>query len=917
MIDLPLLPPIASDFLLIMQSSDSYGTSWFSQLLRKAGFRDTQDIALPFYSNLTVWAPTDEAFMAMNQEDLTRLESPIFYRHAAEFVLNHISAPALSRQEWASRAPGNITMLNGVTYELKTTFEEPRIYGSASNQGRSYFGDVIALDGYVHMIDSVITPTAVSFSLYDHCNEDPDFSSLVRSLQEVDIVDIVDRDLPLTLLAPNDKAFERIGPTGLELQDILRNHLFRGLWFLDLLGNGTEITSVNDVTHMVEVFGDKTYVGGAYIYQADILGRNGVLHQIDRVIGVEYDTIPPTITPAPSDLSAEPTTYPTVPAVPSINPTSVTDNIVVCVDGFETPGCNANALSDPLLVFQNPISGPQSSCSTDGDLTTCPVDMNVFIFGEEAYPTYLDAAISCPLDSVSQSDFIQKTKDPEACDCQITSYYGFEPPEQTPGQGPNRPYDGQGAVFDDCQCLLCPPGSVARFAASCARETLWSCKSWNCEGICDEEPDFIVTSPTVAPEEPFVPNDPLECLEGYDIDGKCTANALSDPVIVFDSDQSSSCLVKRTGQEPTISCPFSMDLFILGDDDDANQGPVYIAANITCPLLIVKETGFRSATKVPNLCSTKISIESSQIETADEARQLQESGSETDHCVWHVCPVETLSLAAVTCRDELVPGIRGFSCNGVANGPLDYLPEPATEENPDPATALVFRDPLSEAEKSKTVSLDNTTVSWKNDMVVAEVTDGQDLEYYISSQFKCNYDNEIETDQDFFDYTRTYGNCGCTISVLDPDVSDERAMENCICHTCHNAQDLFQYATSFALRCESALVPGCNSISCDGSCNGVLFFFPSPSPTISPSLGPTTTESSKPSLASSQPTTAQPTPQPTPAQNIFNPTPGNSEPSEDDSGNDDDDAGVMSATQNLSIVAASGLVALSLVISTS
>ena len=86
---------------------------------------------------------------------------------------------------------------------------------------------------------------------------------------------------------------------------------------------------------------------------------------------------------------------------------------------------------------------------------------------------------------------------------------------------------------------------------------------------------------------------------------------------------------------------------------------------------------------------------------------------------------------------------------------------------------------------------------------------------------------------------------------------------------------------------------------------------------MSPSLGPTTAVSSEPSLASLQPTPAQPTPQPTPAQNIFNPTPGNSEPSEDDSGNDDDDAGVMSATQNLSIVVASGLVALSLVISTS
>jgi hypothetical protein len=175
----------------------------------------------------------------------------------------------------------------------------------------------------VHTIDSVLTPTAVSRSVYDQSNTNPDFSLLVKNIDFVDLTDMVDRDIPLTMLAPDNKAFRRIIFSTLEGGDLIRQHIFRGLLFHDVLANMTEITSVSGVTHAIEAYGpnkETIWVGGAYIYEHDILARNGVLHYIDRVIGYEYPTIPPTSSPAPT-ITAEPTQDlpPTVAPVPRAN----------------------------------------------------------------------------------------------------------------------------------------------------------------------------------------------------------------------------------------------------------------------------------------------------------------------------------------------------------------------------------------------------------------------------------------------------------------------------------------------------------------------------------------------------------------------------------------------------------------------
>jgi hypothetical protein len=118
-------------------------------------FRQTllssEDISLMFNTTLTHFCPTEEAFGYFNNLDFNRLLEPIWVRHAQEFLFNHLSAGARTRQELVDAAPSYITMLNGQTYELRKSGPRPRIK-NGSEQARSEFGDLIAMDGYAKRV---------------------------------------------------------------------------------------------------------------------------------------------------------------------------------------------------------------------------------------------------------------------------------------------------------------------------------------------------------------------------------------------------------------------------------------------------------------------------------------------------------------------------------------------------------------------------------------------------------------------------------------------------------------------------------------------------------------------------------------------------------------------------------------------
>ena len=143
--DFPLFPPFISDIVEFTYISTSWDTRDCVKFFRQS-LLSSEDISSMFQTTLTHFCPTREAFAYFNNEDFQRLLEPIWVRHATEFLFNHISAGAKTRQDLVNEAPSSITMLNGETYELGKSGDEFLIK-NGNDQGRSQFGDLIALDG--------------------------------------------------------------------------------------------------------------------------------------------------------------------------------------------------------------------------------------------------------------------------------------------------------------------------------------------------------------------------------------------------------------------------------------------------------------------------------------------------------------------------------------------------------------------------------------------------------------------------------------------------------------------------------------------------------------------------------------------------------------------------------------------------
>lgn len=169
---------------------------------------------------------------------------------------------------------------------------------------------MIALDGYLHTIDTVITPIAVSHSIYDRIQFYDDTSILKTNIDFVELTDYIATDSPLTMLAPDNDAFRRVEFDTIDGAPIIKRHIMSGLLFCDVLANRTQVITVEGVVLDVEVRDDESlWVGGAKVYNCDVLAHNGVIHLVDRVIGIDFDSPEPTISPAPT-FSPAPTKSP-------------------------------------------------------------------------------------------------------------------------------------------------------------------------------------------------------------------------------------------------------------------------------------------------------------------------------------------------------------------------------------------------------------------------------------------------------------------------------------------------------------------------------------------------------------------------------------------------------------------------------
>jgi transforming growth factor-beta-induced protein len=197
--------------------------------VQAAGLVDTLKGPGPF----TVFAPTDDAFARLPAgtveslllpENLVALQNILLYHVAPGKVTSDVVV-TLSTAETAAGIPVRIQVIDGKVY---------------INDAQVIITDIIASNGVIHVIDSVLLPPK---DIVDTAVADGRFTTLVAAVQAAGLVDTLKGPGPFTVFAPTDDAFARLPAGTVEslllpenqaaLQNILLYHVAEGFIFAD------------------------------------------------------------------------------------------------------------------------------------------------------------------------------------------------------------------------------------------------------------------------------------------------------------------------------------------------------------------------------------------------------------------------------------------------------------------------------------------------------------------------------------------------------------------------------------------------------------------------------------------------------------------------------------------------------------
>lgn len=265
---------------------------------------DTLQSAGPF----TVFAPTNDAFVNFLEANNLTKEELLASENLADILTYHVLSGNVSSTaavEVAQSDSSIINMVNGDSIALSYVNETLSV-----NTSTVIIADVSASNGVIHAIDKVLVPPTPSASNADvACSatnetplktlaqiaiDDANFSTLVTAVTSADesILSALSSDGALTLFAPTNAAFEKLGDT-LDtvlanqelLNSILLNHVYAGK--VDSITafslNGATVDALEGQLTL-SINSGNLLVNDSVVTVTDIEACNGIVHVIDTVI---------------------------------------------------------------------------------------------------------------------------------------------------------------------------------------------------------------------------------------------------------------------------------------------------------------------------------------------------------------------------------------------------------------------------------------------------------------------------------------------------------------------------------------------------------------------------------------------------------------------------------------------------------
>jgi transforming growth factor-beta-induced protein len=242
----------------------------------------------------TVFAPTNEAFAKLPAGTLESLLLPENKQALTDILLYHVVSGSVLAADVVNLSEAE-TLL-GKNVNIKVDMGNVMI-----NEATVVATDIIADNGVIHVIDSVILPPADLAGIVDTAVAYGRFTTLAAALGAADLIDTLKSDGPFTVFAPTDDAFAALPEGTVEslllpenkqaLTDILLYHVVAGKVMAEDVVTLTEAETVLGQNVSIKVDMGKVYINDSEVIITDIVTSNGIIHVIDTVLMPKDDIV--------------------------------------------------------------------------------------------------------------------------------------------------------------------------------------------------------------------------------------------------------------------------------------------------------------------------------------------------------------------------------------------------------------------------------------------------------------------------------------------------------------------------------------------------------------------------------------------------------------------------------------------------
>lgn len=261
------------------------GAGSFNVLIQaavKAGLGDF----LSDEDDLTVFAPTDEAFAALLSELGASSLDDIPASTLAHILSYHVLGSKVMSGDLSTGYVSTLATLGNSNISMYIEVD-----GGVTINGNSTVtaADVEADNGVIHVVNKVILPPTV----VHHAIANENFTTLVQAVVKAGLADALSSDGPFTVFAPTNAAFAalfaELGISGIDdltaeqLVPILTYHVVPGQVMSTDLSN-TTVGTLNEGQSLTINLTGGVKINESNVIAADVVGSNGVIHVIDQVL---------------------------------------------------------------------------------------------------------------------------------------------------------------------------------------------------------------------------------------------------------------------------------------------------------------------------------------------------------------------------------------------------------------------------------------------------------------------------------------------------------------------------------------------------------------------------------------------------------------------------------------------------------